>query len=81
MLSLIRVLICALIAVLCVWTTWLDWQTGEIGLRKRRGHPRTMLRRVEYPLVFMTLLVVKVAAALLLILLVSGWFFTWVGFR
>gem|GEM_PF-6509180 len=79
--SLIRVLICILIAGLCVWTTWLDWRAGEIGLRKRRGHPRTMLRRTEYPLVYFTLLAVKVAAAGLLILIVSGWFFTWLGFR
>lgn len=79
--SWIPILVCVAIAALAVWTTWLDWRTGEIGMRRQRGRPRSYLRRSEYPLVFITFLLVRIGAATLLILLFSGWLFTWLGFR
>ena len=51
-----------------------DCRAGEIRL-PRRGHsrrPRTPLRRSEYPLLFVTILTIRVLGALALVLLLTG---------
>ena len=50
-----------------------DWRRGEMILPRRGGRRnRRPLQRAEYPLIFVTILGLKVAAAVLLTLLLTG---------
>lgn len=69
------VLVWGLIGAILVWTIFADLKAGTMRL-PRPGGPargkRQLLKRAEYPLVFMSMLVLRTLASIVLALILTG---------